>query len=55
MPATSKMELFDNSLLLKAVNKILIVDTSRGLDLTVVKYDFPVTVKGCLADRWLFN
>ena len=55
MPATSKMELFDNSLQLKAVNKILIVDTSRGLEPTAVKYDFPVTVKGCLAHKWLFN
>ena len=50
--------LCNNSLQLKAVNfcyKNLILDTSRGLDPTIVKYDFPITVTGCLPHKLLLN
>ena len=47
--------LCDNSLQLKAVNfcyKNSILDTSRGLDPTVVKYDFPITVTSHINYYW---
>ena len=50
--------LFNNSLQLKPVNfccKNWILDTSRALNITVGKYDFPTTVKGCLPHKWLLN
>ena len=50
--------LCNNSLQLKAGNlcwKNSILDTSRGLELTVGKYDFLITVKGCLSHKWLLN
>ena len=50
--------LCDNSLQLKAVNfcyKNSILDTSRSLDPTVAKYNFPITVTGCLPHKLLLN
>ena len=50
--------LCDNSLQLKAVNfcyKNSILDTSRGLEPTVVKYDFLITVTDCLPHKLLLN